>query len=295
MSALTAVRADAPSGEAMRVGSRRHSIPCWVLAALALGLGASCGGPSAPVPIQGAWQAPQDYPPKPPPKPQRAEAPRAAAVGTTQRAYAVVRGDTVYGIARCHGVPIRALIEGNRLQPPYLLRVGQNLVLHQRRYHPVARGETLYAISRLYGVDTHSLARLNQIRPPYTIAAGRRLLLPGPVAAAPPPAKVAAPASPPTAAPRRVASPQAPVAPPSAAKSAPAPDKLPAATVARGKIPRPPPRSANAFAWPVQGKIISGFGPKPGGLHNDGINIAGPRGTPVRAAGNGVVAYAGNE
>ena len=36
-------------------------------------------------------------------------------------------------------------------------------------------------------------------------------------------------------------------------------------------------------------------GPKKNGLHNDGINIAAPRGAPVLAAENGVVAYAGNE
>jgi murein DD-endopeptidase MepM/ murein hydrolase activator NlpD len=49
------------------------------------------------------------------------------------------------------------------------------------------------------------------------------------------------------------------------------------------------------FLWPVNGKIISPFGPKDGGLHNDGINIAAPLGTPVHAADNGVVVYAGNE
>jgi murein DD-endopeptidase MepM/ murein hydrolase activator NlpD len=41
--------------------------------------------------------------------------------------------------------------------------------------------------------------------------------------------------------------------------------------------------------------VLSGFGPMGKGLHNDGINLAAPRGAPVRAAENGVVAYSGNE
>ena len=47
--------------------------------------------------------------------------------------------------------------------------------------------------------------------------------------------------------------------------------------------------------WPLRGNVLSSFGPKPGGLQNDGINIAAARGAPVRAAENGIVVYAGNE
>ena len=45
----------------------------------------------------------------------------------------------------------------------------------------------------------------------------------------------------------------------------------------------------------MHGRIIVGFGPREGGLHNDGINISAPRGTSVRAAQAGVVSYAGSE
>ena len=47
--------------------------------------------------------------------------------------------------------------------------------------------------------------------------------------------------------------------------------------------------------WPVKGRLIAGFGPAGKGLNNDGINIGAPLGTQVRAAENGVVAYAGSE
>jgi murein DD-endopeptidase MepM/ murein hydrolase activator NlpD len=48
------------------------------------------------------------------------------------------------------------------------------------------------------------------------------------------------------------------------------------------------------FAWPVEGRILSGFGPKAGGRYNDGVNIKATAGAPVRAAADGVVAYAGD-
>src|SRR6185437_13961194 len=53
--------------------------------------------------------------------------------------------------------------------------------------------------------------------------------------------------------------------------------------------------SMPSFRWPVRGRIISAFGTKPNGQQNDGINLAVPEGTPVKAADDGVVAYAGNE
>jgi murein DD-endopeptidase MepM/ murein hydrolase activator NlpD len=49
------------------------------------------------------------------------------------------------------------------------------------------------------------------------------------------------------------------------------------------------------FRWPVRGRIISGFGKKPNGERNDGINLAVPEGTPVKAAEDGTVIYSGNE
>jgi murein DD-endopeptidase MepM/ murein hydrolase activator NlpD len=49
------------------------------------------------------------------------------------------------------------------------------------------------------------------------------------------------------------------------------------------------------FIWPVQGRIILGFGRGNHGERNDGINIAAADGTPIRAAASGTVTYAGNE
>ncbi len=45
----------------------------------------------------------------------------------------------------------------------------------------------------------------------------------------------------------------------------------------------------------MRGRILASYGSAPGGGHNDGINIAAPRGTPVRSIDTGTVAYVGNE
>jgi murein DD-endopeptidase MepM/ murein hydrolase activator NlpD len=108
-------------------------------------------------------------------------------------------------------------------------------------------------------------------------------------------------------APRVQLVPPAPMAaetPPDAAAPAPlepgaAPDRLASLMTPRAVPPPdlgpPPPRSSQRFLWPVKGQVIVAFGPRNGGLHNDGINIRAARGATVKAAENGVVAYVGNE
>ena len=53
--------------------------------------------------------------------------------------------------------------------------------------------------------------------------------------------------------------------------------------------------NAVSFRWPVRGRVIAGFGPKTNGQQNDGINVSVPEGTPIKAAEDGTVAYAGSE
>jgi murein DD-endopeptidase MepM/ murein hydrolase activator NlpD len=51
----------------------------------------------------------------------------------------------------------------------------------------------------------------------------------------------------------------------------------------------------SGFRWPVEGRIIEKFGSRGDGTNNDGINLAVPNGTKVKAAEDGIVAYVGNE
>ena len=244
-----------------------------MLALLAAGLLALGGCGSMEWPPPGLGPRDINIPPAP-----RASSPAFVGAG----AVVAGRGDTVYGLARRHRVSVRAIIDANRLSPPYHLKAGQRVVLPRGRRHVVRRGDTLYALARQYRVNPHALARANGLKPPYTIHSGQKLLLPGQ-----PVPQSARPAAKPgvrgaETGPTNTAKAKASLS--RARRKAPPPD-----------VPRPPAASGRGFIWPVKGRVVSGFGAKAKGLRNDGINIAARRGTPVKAAENGVVVYAGNE
>jgi murein DD-endopeptidase MepM/ murein hydrolase activator NlpD len=107
--------------------------------------------------------------------------------------------------------------------------------------------------------------------------------------------------APEAAKPAVVASAPAAAKPVPAAKAAPEPVADPKTTASLPKqqpAPQPAPAAEESsadkadFRWPARGRVIQGFTGKGG---NEGINIAVPEGTPVKAAEGGTVAYAGNE
>ena len=77
-------------------------------------------------------------------------------------------------------------------------------------------------------------------------------------------------------------------------KAAPAMSDAETAQVEKASQTKAPSLSGNGFLMPVPGRIVSIFGPKEDGSRNDGVNIAAAAGTPVRAAENGIVVYAGD-
>ena len=66
-------------------------------------------------------------------------------------------------------------------------------------------------------------------------------------------------------------------------------------TSKRASLPAPPPRSGKGFLWPLKGRLLSSFGPKDKGYHNDGINIAAKSGSYISAAESGVVVHANHK
>ena len=207
--------------------------------------------------------------------------------------YRVQGGDTLYSISRSFGVDMTELARTNRLAPPYAVKVGQMLRL------PGGREGAKIAVAQ-----NNRAAKDVDVPLP-----GRK---PSVVAArieSAKPAKPTPPQQPREKPPARdepiTSSPQpdtemAQAEPVEAAEPAPeTPAAIPApepAPVLKPEIShKAAPRRAGRFIWPVNGRMISGYGAKDGGLHNDGINVAAPNGSPVRAAENGVVAYAGDE
>ena len=218
----------------------------------------------------------------------------------TGQVVTVQAGDTVYALSRRYGVAVRDILQANDLAPPYHLLIGQTVQLPAQRTHLVRGGDTIYGISRLYGITTSELVRANELQEPYQLFVGQRLELPagdGSVPAPPAPAsepqevEVAIAVPEPTPEPTTFSGAGVPLPKPKPA----VPVTVPQGTTGPVTVADIPERTGGKFSWPVEGPLLSSFGPKDNGLHNDGINIAAPAGTPVLAAEDGVVAYVGDE
>lgn len=138
-------------------------------------------------------------------------------------------------------------------------------------YHQVQRGQTLWSIAKAYGVDIKTLRRANRVANTHVLRVGQRLYIPGATQL------------------RSVASrcPCGDTALHPKRPSVTQPSRLPhTAAIPRDQV-RPEQRG---FLWPLQGKITRTFQPS-GKRRHDGVDIAAPRGTSIRAAANGEVVF----
>jgi murein DD-endopeptidase MepM/ murein hydrolase activator NlpD len=121
-------------------------------------------------------------------------------------------------------------------------------------YHIVRRGENLFRIGKAYDIHYRDLARINRIRDASEIRVGQSIFIPG--------------------ATRRL------------------PVEIITPENASLERPSRPYRweKGDGFLWPLAGKITSNFGRR-GAIFHDGIDIAAPEGTPIRAIEHGQVLY----
>jgi LysM repeat protein len=138
-------------------------------------------------------------------------------------AYTVRSGDSLFGIARRLGVPVRSLLAANGLVLTSVIHPGQRLAIPVAEAAPgtsaaggaytVRSGDSMFGIARRLGVPVRSLLAANGLVLTSVIHPGQRLAVPAPAGTAP------SVTSPPAAAPRPVTSPPAATSPtrPSAA------------------------------------------------------------------------------
>lgn len=242
----------------------------------------------------------------------------------------VQQGDTIYSIADRYSVPAKAVIEANNISNPRSVAAGQQIIIptYSRGGAPassssqgtqvaslspdsgksmtdaapkkveggkytVVSGDTLSGIASRTGASVASIKQVNGMSSD-VVRLGQTLIIPGrsssggtqvasanvdPVVTSNPPKAKEEPAK------------VAEYTPPKAQDQE---------TVEIKKIENeqtakaPAETGVKTMRWPVQGRVINGFGSDAGGKANDGIDISVPNGTAVKAAENGVVIYAGD-
>jgi murein DD-endopeptidase MepM/ murein hydrolase activator NlpD len=248
-----------------------------------------------------------------------------AASGTT---IIVGTSDTLDILAKRYNVSSAAILQANGYKGPRALSPGQQLIIPRQTsavaapalasapavappvskpvaaastVHVVNRGDTLMSIAHRNHVPVAELARANNLDTSAKLSLGMKLTVPAANSAAAAPAlqPVAAAAVQPVAAVAPATRMAAATVPPQSARLAQATTNVTEEKPVVAEAPAVKPSEATGalptFRWPVRGKVITSYGAKTNGKSNDGINLAVPEGTPVKAAEDGVVAYSGNE
>lgn len=205
-----------------------------------------------------------------------------------------VRSDRWYDSEKSHNVGDRFFtVESNESQS--MTGASSETIIIQQ-------GDTYYRLSQKYGVATRDLIEANNARPPYALSAGQTLILPNQKQYEVQRGDTLYSISREFGVDRSSLARQNRLKAPyhlregqrlSLAMAGQSP-QLRQVSKPRGVLDSAPERKGR-FIIPANGRIISTYGSKENGIHNDGINIAVPVGTDVKAAENGVIVYAGNE
>jgi murein DD-endopeptidase MepM/ murein hydrolase activator NlpD len=241
-----------------------------------------------------------------------------ASRGTTVR---LAQGETLLSLSKRYGVTVEAIARANGLRggpimPGSTLFIPAPSRLAQAPGAPrtkaaectgpqcytVQRGETIGAIARAHNVTEQQLLEANNLPDARSLRAGQSISIPGQAG---------------TKQALAAATPQTRAAPRADHASASADDATegtlqeseqakPSTDVkmttskqvepsCEAALSNPLPRMGKTFRKPVEGLVIGQFGPQRDGTVNEGLTISVPKGTPIKAAENGVVAYVGDE
>jgi LysM repeat protein len=178
--------------------------------------------------------------------------------------YVVADGDTLGTIAEKYGLKIETLLVANGLSGRSIIHAGQSLKILPLDgvVYTTRKGDTLARIAKTYDTDPQKIIDANGLADGGSLSSGLELILPDGKLPAPPPPKR----------PTQIASgiKNILIPPPSAAAS------------------------ALGMIWPTAvHRITQYFGQRLTSRFHTGVDIAGPQGTPIYAADDGVVLIAG--
>lgn len=230
------------------------------------------------------------------------------------------RGDSIHSISQRYGVPASAIMQANGLQNANGVGEGRQLLIPTYGSGGgSAVASTAAAARPSMGSSMMSSGALKPTRPQAMatapVAGKPKGWETGPAPAAgrqvqAAPAETPAQGAIPIHQPKPVKVATAPVAAkpveseqafaaqpvkPSVGASKDADDKLKTAALKAEEPAAAAPPAGPSFRWPARGRVISAYGSKTNGSSNDGVNIAVPEGTEVKASDDGVVAYSGSE
>ena len=177
--------------------------------------------------------------------------------------HSVAQGESLSVIAEEYSVSVDTIVWSNSLSNPNKLKVGQVLKFPSISgvVHVVSRGESIWTIAKKYGVSRNEIVHANQLDEPDKLKLKQALVIPG--------------------------------AKPVVVRNAPVAVASRGSAASRSSSSSSTSHFSDALAWPLSGRISSRFGPRWGRMHN-GVDIAVPIGTPVKAAADGCVVFTGS-
>lgn len=218
-----------------------------------------------------------------PPRMLRGQAAAVPLSAPSSQAYTVQPGETLWRVARRHGMTADELARKNGIADPTKVRAGTVLTVPA----PPAAGDPSSRPSAPRPELTAALSRAGGKAPP---SAAKPADPATPGAGARPPTGASEAAPPNTALATRPSSPGLATPPPSTDPHATTSEPRPATSDEDRE--RPP--TSYPLRWPLEGQVVARFGARDGAAH-DGIDLTGTSGTPVKAAAAGRVIFAGRQ
>lgn len=180
--------------------------------------------------------------------------------------YTIKSGDNLWSIAKKFETDHKLILKVNDIKNPSHLLDGKNILVPNKLgcYHNVKKGDTLISISQRYKADRDSIVSVNSIKGD-SIRAGQRLFIPD-------------------------------GREPSARKNVKQNTVIAKTNNVKPKAKQP--ANLITFAWPLKGKITSGFGTRRDPFDgttkfHSGIDISVNEGTQVKASRGGTVILSG--